>query len=67
MNNSVIITQIPSYQSKDIFNFAMNNLFCFCMMFEPKEIFDYFSYFNMNVNFNCLLGRCGDLLLIVCY
>jgi len=51
----------------DIFDFGMMNLFAFAMFFEPKEIFNHFSYFDLHVNFNCLLGRCGDRILIVCY
>ena len=54
---------LPTHIITNIFNFAMANLFCF-VVFEPKEIFDYFKVMD---KFDCLLGRCGDRLLVVCY
>lgn len=68
MNNSIIVMPfLPTCMITDIFDFAMMNLFAFAMMYEPYEIFNHFSYFNSHVDFNCLFGRCGDRLLIVCY
>lgn len=67
MNSSItIIPVFPTYMITNIFDFAMANLFCFAIMFNPEEIFDYFTR-NRMTDFDCLFGRCGDRLLIVCY
>ena len=66
MFSSITFISVLEYTDMSIFDFAMSNLFALAIL-NPEKIFNHFSYFNLHVNFNCLLGRCGDQLLIVCY